>query len=590
MRFSFRVVQFALVILLLAVAAHAQTPTSGAMLTINGNVGNTAVNILIYDSQIHSGTVHPVPTGGGSNCGAGDQAIPTDAYVLQGGSATGCDPGDSFEVTDNNGNAVHQTYGLTDITLSAGPGSPALPGTGFEIKTQYLCSGVQSVGGNCNFGEVPLCNTSRTICANPDTGFLTVTNNTGEVFTGMITLQGNSLIQGGSYCAQNGIAFDNWPSGLSFVGQEVAEEPSSVTLALGTMGDAVGLADSSNCGGFNFDQKQPIASGQKTTFLFGNDKLSFTPASVNPGDEILVRPVPEPAGLGIVSAGSPVGAGLHCISVADFAAQGNPVCPELQTKCVNTLAQYSNEDGTCTDGESFVWTGEFDARLDPNAGYPPVQVPNSNPAVFLPEVGGVHFLGLPAAQCPQNTFSEELTVSYTGDNINDLPVHGGGGHGLNCFLTAYDTTAQPVAPGQTVFAFDGFKPPVKNSDAMIVLNPLFVPETLRFQVFNGAGGPAIKNLHWCPDPTNSTSPTGCGTAKWPIAKPWAAFSQIPLNAPGCPAANFSQGPIFGPLVNLGNGNYSFYWIPLLFKDDGCATVQVQLSFGTVVRPANFLYP
>jgi len=102
----------ALVVLSSAVAFSA-TPTSGALLTIDGTAGTTAVHVKIYDSQIHSGTVQAAPT-----CGVADQ-VPTDAYVLQGGSATGCDTGDDFEVTEaNNPNAVHQAFGHTDIWVS----------------------------------------------------------------------------------------------------------------------------------------------------------------------------------------------------------------------------------------------------------------------------------------------------------------------------------------------------------------------------------------------------------------------------------------------------------------------------------------
>jgi hypothetical protein len=63
--------------------AQAQTPTSGALLTINGNVGATAVNVSVSDKDIHSGVFRTVPLGVGSPpCTAADQ-ISTDAYVLQ---------------------------------------------------------------------------------------------------------------------------------------------------------------------------------------------------------------------------------------------------------------------------------------------------------------------------------------------------------------------------------------------------------------------------------------------------------------------------------------------------------------------------
>ena len=98
--------------------AQAQTPTSGAMLTIDGTVGIVGVglgaipvHLVIYDSQIHSGQVQTPPC---------DPNFPTDAYVLQGGSWTGCDPGDAYEVTDGSQatllNPHHQYPGAADLT------------------------------------------------------------------------------------------------------------------------------------------------------------------------------------------------------------------------------------------------------------------------------------------------------------------------------------------------------------------------------------------------------------------------------------------------------------------------------------------
>src|SRR5437667_9927491 len=100
----------AALVVLTSVVAFSQTPprsttlsipTSGALLTINGTVGGSvAVNRNIYDSQIHTPTVRTVPLApdaGGGNCNSVDVGVPTDAYVLQGGSWTGCDPGDTFE-------------------------------------------------------------------------------------------------------------------------------------------------------------------------------------------------------------------------------------------------------------------------------------------------------------------------------------------------------------------------------------------------------------------------------------------------------------------------------------------------------------
>src|SRR5205085_285922 len=105
---------------------------SGALLTIDGTAGSTAVHVKIYDSQIHSGTVQAVPS-----CSAAHQ-IPTDAYVLQGGSVTGCDPGDGFEVTDDNpNNTPHQVFGKADLS-------------GFHFETHYKSEPIVSIRGATN--------------------------------------------------------------------------------------------------------------------------------------------------------------------------------------------------------------------------------------------------------------------------------------------------------------------------------------------------------------------------------------------------------------------------------------------------------
>jgi len=44
--------------------------------------------------------------------------------------------------------------------------------------------------GTASGASAAVCNTSGTICASPDSGFLKVTNNTGFDFTGTISLNG----------------------------------------------------------------------------------------------------------------------------------------------------------------------------------------------------------------------------------------------------------------------------------------------------------------------------------------------------------------------------------------------------------------
>src|SRR5947208_220098 len=267
----------ALVVFASAVALSQPKPKSGAMLEIQGTVGSTPIDLRLYDSQIHSGNVQVVPVdgSGGSTCVSTVDNIPTDAYVLQGGAPTGCDPNDPFEVTDNNNfNTAHQAFGKTDLlgfhiethykmntaasisgasdasagsttynyTLTSGPDLQAqesivITGMNSGNNGTFTISSVGSgtfIANNASgvsqseatgTGTVTWCNTSGTICANPDSGFLTLKNNT-SAFIGTISLTGTSPLAGDPSCPVNGLASDTWTSGLA--------NGVSVILALGS--------------------------------------------------------------------------------------------------------------------------------------------------------------------------------------------------------------------------------------------------------------------------------------------------------------------------------------------------------------------
>src|SRR5439155_7058598 len=128
-----RLICCAALILLSTAVAFSQTPkpNSGALLSIDGTGTSSGIHLKLYDSQIHSGSVGVVPVdgSGGSAClSSANDNIPTDAYVLQGGAPTGCDPNDPYEVTDNNPNGTHQASGLKLETKFSG----------FHIETHYL--------------------------------------------------------------------------------------------------------------------------------------------------------------------------------------------------------------------------------------------------------------------------------------------------------------------------------------------------------------------------------------------------------------------------------------------------------------------
>ncbi len=466
----------ALVVLASAVAlSQTPKPKSGAMLEIQGTVGSTPIDLRLYDSQIHSGSVQVVPVNGsgGSAClsTAGDN-IPTDAYVLQGGAPTGCDPNDPFEVTDNNPAGTHQAFGLKSETKFSG----------FHIETHYLSEpivniyfarqtgttttysytltrGADLVGGETivisdytgtdvgNNGTFPInsvgsgmfsvtnasgidsgqsvtgtvsnavCNTTGTICANPDSGFLTVTNDTDSDFTGTISLTG--MPQNNS-CA----AASDSTSGLL--------AGSSVTLALGPSGGTTQNPieiDSSNCGGFNQAQLLTLTPNVTKSAFFGKDDYQITTLNSAAGDTLSVLPVPVPAGpLGLSPFGpfppgcvspnctflsgdfgketpslpSPLrfsagtnpnlgGTTFACVPYADFSADGNPVCAELQIECTNTI--------TATDCSGFFYNVQNDFDID---GF---SLPGG--------IGGPAFLGHHQVDCPNSAFDQNIFLNIS---------------------------------------------------------------------------------------------------------------------------------------------------------------------------------
>jgi hypothetical protein len=549
--------------------AFSQNPTSGALLTITGTAGSVPVNLKIYDSQIHSGVVQTVPVGGGSLCSTGDQ-IPTDAYVLQGGSATGCDPGDVFEVTDNNGSeSAHQAAGKADLP-------------GFHIETHYLC------GGSCTGSTgSQVCNTSGTICAAPDTGFLTVTNTGSSTFAGTISLTGRSPIAGGGDCPANGVASDSWTTGLN-MGQ-------SVTLALGTPGtDGANTSDSSNCGGFNQPQTAQLTAGITSTFLFGNDAYLVTPVNSNPGDVLSFLPIPVPAGPlgspsfpafapGQFASETPVSSSLRfsasnftnqaCIPFADFSAPGNPVCPEVQLNC-------TNGEGTCSDASTFLYASEADYSIDTNS-------------ITSSLIGGPHFLGVhDPVQCFTSGFTFDTITSFTSVIVApDPPLTKGGGRGNSCFAVTW-TPGVPVIPANTTIStFSGFEAFVSDTKINPIYSRSFFPEILVWDSSTSSGNP-VTNLRLCP----AVNPDGtCATLG--VSPPWVNLSLIQAPNSICPAGFPPAGPLpsffnTGLLPGDEAGEYVFLWNTNTKVKNlkGCQVkVVLQFDTGMFVAPATFQY-
>ncbi len=536
--------------------AFSQNPTSGALLTITST--DKTVNLAIYDSQIHTGVVQVPPCG---------PAIPTDAYVLQGGAATGCDPGDPFETSQHTGTATLGNFSITTAYCITGGG-----------EGETSCSSVGPRTG---------CNTAGTICANPDTGFLTVTNN-GPAFTGTISLTGNSPISGAPYCPNSaveggpGVASDSWTQGLA--------TGASVTLALGTPGgDGFNPSDSSNCGGFTQGQTLQLAFNTASTFLFGADLYVFTPTSVLTAPDFLtVTPIPVPAGpLG--SATFPVGpttlgfgmgqfgaetplfvsplifSANHfpnqaCIPFADFSANGNPVCPELQLDCSGA------------DCGNIVYASEIGYNIDPFSIPPPGLI------------GGPALLGDHNDECPTSNFNINTLVSFTSPDVP--PLSKGGGKGNSCFAATFDPS-QPVIPANTTIStFFGFEFPVFNNPK---INKIFPLEDLNWDS-NNSSGKGIPNLHLC----TAVNPDGtCATPG--VKAPWVHLSLLPIAS--CPVGFMGLDPLPGFFVNFSfikPGEYTFLWNATTKAQKGLSgcqvSVQLQFDTGTFVNPATFQYP
>jgi hypothetical protein len=499
-------------------------PTSGALLTINGTVGATVVNRNIHDSQIHTGTVRQVPVGDSvSNCNANDQTFPTDAYVLQGSSWTGCDAGDTFELQAS-GNA----------TVSG-------PGYSFAITTSYTS------GSNTN--------NSVSVGASALTGFLTIMNNSGvgNDFSGTITLSGTAVgltAANATFCPPAGGASDTITT--------LAANASAV-LALST--------DSSNCGGFNAPQTKTLTAGMTSIFQIGNDDYQITPFDSASGDRLTVLPIPVPAGpVGLgntyptvepapctptlifnctpepllfptTSFSASNFPGQACIAYDDLSASGNPVCLEFQLSCFNTIS-----NAKCADALTFLYTSQLDFTKDTHS---------------LGTIGGTAFLGQHdgsptnayLGQCPTNGFNLNNFFSYTATAPDPIT---GSGRGNSCYVGSFDPTAAPIPVGQTLTqkTFVGFQNPVSDTAMNMIKAGQAVP--LIWQTFSDpAGTIPVTNLTLCQDLSGASCPS---------STPWVFIGTIPISCltddvgiDTVPTvASGSSG-----LQNFGNGTYQF---------------------------------
>jgi hypothetical protein len=437
----------AVLVLLTAATAFSTNPTTtGALLTINGTVSdgvNTiSVRLSVSDKDIHSGNPQTVLVAG--NCTAADQ-VSTDAYVMQAGAPTGCDPGNAFE------------GGLSSGSVSFTSSEGDLVSYDLSVRTSYV---VLSEGTQCN--------TSETICSN-NTSFLTVMNNSGSSsFTGTITLAASSPL-----CGTGGLVFD------SFTGTLPADIDASATLAL--------AQDASSCGGFtSLSSTQTLEPGVQSVYTFFNDKYKITPSPYsNGGESLTITFVPV-----LYSVFTPPAnfSNEACVPFGDVsptdpnAALGTDVCVNYQADC--SVGGFPN-GGDCT---TLLYTLLESYDLPPN----------------LPAIGGPDFLVVHGAGCPTSStaIAQSIFTDYFVTRIDPTTKGKGSGTG-SCFEVTYTPGATPITgAGTTTTRLVAWESPLVDTELNMVKAGSTRP--LAFQLFDVLGNP-VTNLNWCANATG----TGC---------------------------------------------------------------------------------
>jgi len=406
----------------------------------------------VYDSQIHTpnvATVTAAASGNASNCNPGD-LIPTDAYVLQSGAPTGCDPGDVFE-----GNQADGHLSLTST-------SPAYK---FDITTHYQCP---LNGSACDISPQKCSTGSSGICSS-DSAFLTITNGGASTFAGTITLSG---VSGGS--CPGGVASD-FKTETAFI------TGGSETLTLST--------DSSACGGFNRSQPLNLTANQESKAFFGKDDYVIKPLNSVGGDTLDVLPVPLPSSFFSPGTTFPT---LKCIPYADFSAATNPVCVELQL----------HPSGP--SGGNYLYTATNDFNIDKNS------LPNG---VGGPSFLGHHGFDCPPDSgfninifftytAPDVTFGDPLKGGGSGTGscwVAAFDPNAVGG---------------PISTGSNFSFFEGFQSPVSDTDVNLVKQGSSVPLIFKLFSSPGVGNPNFSLCPGMTVPTSNVCPSTLAKSNW----------------------------------------------------------------------------
>jgi hypothetical protein len=519
-------------IALTAINAFSTNPsTTGAFLTITGTVSdgvNTMpISLSVSDKDIHSGNPQTVGTTG--TCTVNDE-VTTDAFVMQAGAPTGCDPGNPFE-----GNLSSGTF-----TFTAPEGSLVLYNLGVTTTYVVLAEGTR-------------CNTSETICSN-NTSFLTVMNNSGSVsFTGTITLAASSpncSINGG-----DGLVFD------SFTGTLPADVDASATLALAN--------DASGCGGFTtLSQTQTLEPGVQSIYTFlHDDKYKITPFFNAGGESLTITYVPV-----LYSQFTPPANFLNeaCVPFADVSPT-NPSAPLATDVCVTYQADCVQGTATVNDCSTLLYEVLESYDLPPN----------------LPAIGGPDYLLVHGSGCPTSSSALALSI-FTDYFVTRLdPTTKGKGQGTGSCFEATSTPGAPLVTSGTTSRFVGWQSPVDDNQ----LNQVKAGSTrpLAFSWSDNQGNP-ITNLSYCTSFTMSNSGNVCQDSPT-VPTPWVNLSSFgivcPNGAPINPSTDDSTITTSGSSAfqNLGGGNYQMNWKTSKSWKGSCADIQVTFDSGVTEVPA-----
>jgi len=219
---------------------------------------------------------------------------------------------------------------------------------------------------------------------------------------------------------------------------------------------------------------------------------------------------------------------LACVPYADFSANGNPVCVELQL---------TPSGG---DGGNYFYTATNNFNID---GF---SLPNG--------IGGPAFLGHHAVPCPDSGFDINILLSYTAPTVTSGdPLKGGGSGTGSCWVVAFDPNVQAVAAGSTVFTFSGLQSPVLPPPKFTKVNAgSAVP--LTWQQFTSSNTP-VTTLSLCTSVGNTGATCTAGASA-----PWVSIgtiqidcsSELPLH--GATEVSAAGG---STLQNFLNGTYRF---------------------------------